>query len=61
MKMIVVFNYVITHSQETNILNMLVIVKAKNLPHFPRIYIEEFRVCYEFEFRYTLHNDNNDI
>ena len=36
----------ITHSQGTNIVDLLGIVKAKKLTHFLRIYIEEFWVCY---------------
>ena len=38
----------ITQSQETNIVDLLGIVKAKKLTHFLRIYIEEFWVCYKW-------------
>ena len=42
-----VYNNVITHSQGTNIVDLLGIVKEKKLPHFLRIYIDEFWVCYK--------------
>ena len=38
----------ITHSQGTNIVDLLDIVKAKKLPHFLRIYIEKFWLCYKW-------------
>ena len=34
---VLVYNYVISHSQETNMIDLLVIVKEKILPPFSRI------------------------